>query len=92
MTDEKEGGVDMIRKLLAGVVLTVGLLGVTGSAYAQDMEDAGLEWSADNAPPGLFCYVESPGVCVIAQTEEDCTKLGGVKTDSCPAAEKEDGE
>lgn len=82
----------MIRKLLAGVVLTVGLLGVAGSAYAQDaLDDAGLEWSG-NAPPGLFCYIESPGVCVIAQTEEDCTKLGGVKAESCPTPEKEDGE
>jgi len=83
----------MIKKLLAGVVLAVGLLGVAGSAYAQDSAgEMGLEWSADDAPPGLFCYVESPGVCVIARTEEDCTKLGGVKAESCPTPEKEDGE
>lgn len=82
----------MIRKLLAGVVLAAGLLGVAGSAYAQDALDAaGLEFSG-NVPTGLFCYVESPGVCVIAQTEEDCTKLGGVKAESCPVPEKEDGE
>lgn len=82
----------MFSKLLAGVVLAVGLLGVAGSAYAQDAAaDAGLEFSG-NVPPGLFCYVESPGVCVIARTEEDCRKLGGVKTESCPGPEKEDGE
>jgi len=83
----------MVRKLLTGFVLTVGLLGVAGSAYAQDaLDGAGLEFSADDVNPGLFCYVESPGVCVIAQTEEDCTKLGGVKAELCPTPEKEDGE
>ncbi len=37
---------------------------------------------------GLFCEVEKVDVCVMAQTGEDCTKLGGKKVDSCSMAEK----
>ena len=37
---------------------------------------------------GLFCEVEKVGVCVTAQTEEDCTKLDGEKVDRCSMAEK----
>ncbi len=37
---------------------------------------------------GLFCEVEKVDVCVMTQTEGDCTKLGGEKVDSCSMAEK----
>ena len=26
---------------------------------------------------GMFCNIEGAEVCVVARTEEDCTKLGG---------------
>jgi hypothetical protein len=42
----------------------------------------------DGKPIGTFCIVEKVDVCVIAMTEEDCTKLGGEKADSCSIAEK----
>ena len=80
----------MIRKLLAGVVLTVGLLGIAGSTHAEYMPGKILEFS--EGTPGLFCNVESKGVCVIAQNEEDCKKLGGEKVDSCEAPKDTEGK
>ena len=75
----------MIQKLLVGVVVIVGLSGVAGSAFAYMV-------FGDSDSPGVFCKVEDPDVCVIAQSEEDCKKLGGEKVDSCPMPEEEDGE
>ena len=81
----------MFRDLLAGVLMSMALLGMAGSAHAQDTEaEAAAIWSTGE--PGLFCYVESQGVCVITRNDEDCTKLGGEKADSCPITDKDDGK
>jgi len=45
-------------------------------------------FDAEGKPIGLICKVEKVDVCVLAMTEEDCTKLGGEKADSCSMAEK----
>jgi hypothetical protein len=79
----------MVRKLIIGVVLTVALSVAAGSAYAGGvLADEPLAFGLDGAP-GLFCEVEKSDVCVMARTEEDCTKLGGVKADTCEAPESE---
>ena len=44
-------------------------------------------WDVDDVAAGLFCNVEKAEVCVIARTEEDCTKLGGKKIEVCPNPE-----
>jgi len=39
------------------------------------------------------CFViniEGAEVCVVARTEEDCTKLEGKKVDSCPASQNQE--
>jgi hypothetical protein len=76
----------MIRKIVVGVVLAVALSAAAGNAYAITPEI--MAFGTDVAP-GLFCEVEKLDVCVMAQTEEDCTKLGGEKVDSCSMAENE---
>ena len=80
----------MFRKLLAGVALTVGLLGIAGSARAQPAE-RGIMVLGEGSP-GMFCKVENPDVCVITQNEEDCKKLGGEKVDSCEAPKDTEGK
>ena len=80
----------MARKLLIGVVLAVALSAAAGSAYAGIIDTAVLAFGTDGAP-GLFCEVQKADVCVMARTEEDCTKLGGVKADTCGAPEGTDG-
>jgi hypothetical protein len=52
--------------------------------FGEDDEKMGVE----GKPIGTFCIVEKVDVCVIAMTEEDCTKLGGEKADSCMTQEK----
>ena len=79
----------MARKLLIGVVLAVALSAAVGSAYA-GISPTVLAFGTDGAP-GLFCEVQKADVCVMARTEEDCTKLGGVKADTCGAPEGTDG-
>ncbi len=76
----------MIRKLVIGVVLAVALSAAAGNAYA--ITSPGAIFLGTDVAPGLFCEVEKLDVCVMARTEEDCTKLGGVKADSCSMAEK----
>jgi len=44
-------------------------------------------WGADGTPAGIFCNVEKTSVCVLARTEDDCTKLGGKKVDACSASQ-----
>lgn len=74
----------MLRQLIIGVVLAVALSAAAGNVYAEE----GVFFGTDVAP-GLFCEVQKLDVCVMAQTEEDCTKLGGEKVDSCSMAENE---
>ena len=75
----------MVRQLIIGVVLAVALSAAAGNAYAITPEI--MAFGTDVAP-GLFCEVQKLDVCVMAQTKEDCTKLGGEKVDSCSMAEK----
>jgi hypothetical protein len=51
---------------------------------------SGLVFGVDGKPVGTFCKVEKVDVCVLAMSEEDCTKLGGEKVDSCSMAEKKE--
>ena len=76
----------MIREIVVGVVLAVALSAAAGNVYA--ISPGILSLGTDGAP-GLFCEVEKADVCVVARTEEDCTKLGGVKADTCEALENE---
>lgn len=75
----------MVRQLIIGVVLAVALSAAAGNAYAAE----GVLLFGTDVAPGLFCEVQKLDVCVMAQTEEDCTKLGGEKVDSCSMAENE---
>lgn len=75
----------MLRQLIIGVVLAVALSAAAGNVYAAE----GVLLFGTDVAPGLFCEVQKLDVCVMAQTEEDCTKLGGEKVDSCSMAENE---
>ena len=63
----------------------MGISGIAGSAF-------GFTTLGDSGNPGVFCKVEDPDVCVIAQNEEDCKKLGGEKVDSCEAPKDTEGK
>jgi len=93
----------MVRKLIIGVVLAVALSAAAGNAHSQTthLENGGQEPTVDPSQQGvfpaveypggtvgLFCEVEKVDVCVMTQTDGDCTKLGGEKVDSCSMAEK----
>lgn len=45
-------------------------------------------FDVNGVPSGMFCNVDKAEVCIITRNEEDCTKLNGVKVDSCPLVEK----
>ena len=73
-----------MKKLLAiSFLLVLGL-----SAFPVTDVNAGFALGVEGKPVGTFCKVEKVDVCVVAMTEEDCTKLGGEKADSCSIAEK----
>jgi len=83
----------MVSKLIIGVVLAVALSAAAVNAQAAPLgggDETGGETLhfAPGGQVGLFCEVEKVDVCVITQTEGDCTKLGGEKVDSCSMAEK----
>jgi len=78
-----------MKKLLAiSFLLVFALLAVsvTDVNAGVPLEEFGVE----GKPIGTFCKVEKVDVCVMAMTEEDCTKLGGEKVDSCSMAEKKE--
>ncbi len=62
------------------------------SAFSVTYVNAGIlaHFGVEGKPVGTFCKVEKVDVCVLAMTEEDCTKLGGEKVDSCSMAEKKE--
>lgn len=75
----------MSKKLLVGLLLVL--------AFSGTYVNAGIVgFDAEGKPIGTFCKVEKVDVCVVAMSEEDCTKLGGQKVDSCPMPEKEEGD
>ena len=74
--------------------LILGFIMVTAFSFAgiilnSESRAAPLRALGTDGAPGLFCKVEKADVCVMARTEEDCTKLGGVKVDTCEAPENE---
>ncbi len=75
-----------MKKLLAISFLLVFAL----SVFPVTNVNAGgpIVFDVEGKPVGTFCKVEKVDVCVVAMTEEDCTKLGGEKADSCSIAEK----
>ena len=62
--------------------------GMNVNAQGPGAGDSGIVWGAEGNPVGTFCEVEKADVCVLAMSEEDCTKLGGEKADSCLVPEK----
>ncbi len=72
-------------------LLAISFLLVLGlSVFPVTDVNAGLIFGVEGKPIGTFCKVEKVDVCVLAMTEEDCTKLGGEKVDSCSMAEKKE--
>ncbi len=81
-----------MKKLLAISFLLVFALsvfyGMNVNAQGPGAGDPSIVWGAEGNPVGTFCEVEKADVCVLAMSEEDCTKLGGEKADSCLVPEK----
>jgi len=77
----------MVSRLILGFILVTAFSIVGMTVNSEGITPQILAFGTDEAP-GLFCEVEKADVCVMAQTEEDCTKLGGVKADTCVAPEK----
>ena len=73
------------------VIMAVFLLAfLSVSSFARDYPGVVKgSWGVDDLASGQFCNIESVGVCVLAQDEEDCKKLDGKKVDSCPIPESE---
>ncbi|MEM7009414.1 MAG: hypothetical protein AAF462_09805 [Thermodesulfobacteriota bacterium] len=70
------------------VVMLLILFGVSFisiDTQAKDIENMGAQMMlGSDQNPGMFCNIESVNVCVLAENEDDCTKLKGEKVDSCP--------
>jgi len=77
-----------MKKLLAISFLLV--LGLSVFPVTDVKAGGFLPLGVEGKPLGTFCKVEKVDVCVLAMTEEDCTKLGGEKVDSCSMAEKKE--
>ena len=73
-----------MNRIFLVLILAISSFGYT---YVVAGEELMMEGMSGNT--GLFCKIEKVDVCVMAQTEEDCTKLGGVKAEKCEAAENE---
>jgi len=78
----------MVSRLILGFILVTAFSIVGMTVNSENSAAQVYDFGIDGAP-GLFCEVEKLDVCVMAQTQEDCTKLGGVKADTCKAPEKE---
>jgi len=78
----------MVSRLILGFIMVMAFSFVEITVNSESNAVQILEFGTDVAP-GLFCEVEKLDVCVMARTEEDCAKLGGVKADSCEAPENE---
>ena len=80
-----------MKTLLAISFLLVFALSVFSATdvFGQDDEKMReIQLGVEDKPIGTFCKVEKIDVCVLAMTEEDCTKLGGEKVDGCSMPEK----
>lgn len=79
----------MSKILITVTVLAFSIMGGAVTVHAQSPygNEVGFGTSEN---PGLYCKVEKAEVCVIAQSVEDCEKIGGAKVDSCDDAEKKD--
>ena len=73
----------MIKLLAISFLVILGL-----SVFPVTNVNAIKFFDAEDKPVGTFCKVEKADVCVLTMSEEDCTKLGGEKVDSCSVAEK----
>jgi len=78
----------MVSRLILGFILVTAFSIVGMTVNSESSAGEILLFGIDGAP-GLFCEVEKLDVCVMAQTQEDCTKLGGVKAEKCEAPENE---
>ncbi len=77
-----------MKKLLAISFLLVFALSAFLATDVFGDDEKMIELGVEVKPVGTFCIVEKVDVCVLAMSEEDCTKLGGEKADSCSMAEK----
>jgi hypothetical protein len=78
----------MVSRLILGFILVTAFSIVGMTVNSEGITPQILAFGTDGAP-GLFCEVEKADVCVLARSEEDCTKLGGVKAEKCEAPENE---
>jgi len=71
------------------LILLVPIVLFTLSSYclAADEDDV-QAFFGSQGDTGMFCNIEGAEVCVVARTEDDCTKLDGKKVDSCPASQE----
>ena len=76
----------MVSRLILGFIMVTAFSFAGMTVNSEGITPQILAFGIDGAP-GLFCEVEKSDVCVMAQTEEDCTKLGGVKAEKCEAPE-----
>ena len=76
-----------MKKLIC--VVAVFLFALSPYTWASDTTGMFSDEGAQTSK-GMYCNVESAEVCVVARTEEDCTKLEGKKVDSCPAPESKE--
>jgi hypothetical protein len=73
-----------MKKLI--LVFSIFIFVLSSYSFAAEVEVLALSLPSGSA--GMFCNVEGAEVCVVARTEEDCTKLGGKKVDSCPVSQE----
>ncbi|MCK5710581.1 MAG: hypothetical protein KAI07_08575, partial [Deltaproteobacteria bacterium] len=75
-----------MKKLI--LLVPIVLFALSSFSFAADEDDVQAFFGSQGGT-GLFCNIEGAEVCVVARTEDDCTKLGGEKVDSCPASQNQ---
>lgn len=71
-----------MKNIICLVILVVFSL----SSYSCVTKQKGSSESASGTPTwsqAVYCNIESAQVCVVAQSKEDCKRLGGKKVNAC---------
>jgi len=74
-----------MKKLILMVSIFIFVL--SSYSFAADEDDVQAFFGSQGGT-GMFCNIEGAEVCVVARTEDDCTKIDGKKVDSCPVTQE----
>jgi len=70
-------------------ILVLGIFIFALSSYSCVTNQAGSSKSSAKKPSwsqAVYCNIADAQVCAVAQSKEDCKKLGGKKVSTCPGS------